>query len=379
MIFICHNRFKFFGGIFFIHMSFFSLSQTITEKFNFLSLSENFDTINKLWTTVANADNLFIVQEGEYILNRKTNVSPFALIADYENNLSTFRLITSLKLERTQSDEGSIGVIFMAQPGGAGGLILEINPLSQYRIRQIVNQSYKNITGDSRSSGWVTSKFIKPAFSYNLFEIRTVGGKYDVYINNNFMLSFSEPEYKSGKFGLVIGPCTKARADFLYLFSTDKTFDTATADISNTSSPELKQPAGPNIIELAESIINLKTQINRISEENEDLRKTIQAMKSDDEEVEAQKRNYEKTIKSLQAKIDKSSFTFDSLMKINQSLLKYKEMVAGNENSDLIISLSKNLKSEKEQNEILQKQNKELADLADHVGASIYKLMKFCS
>ncbi|MBK7969087.1 MAG: hypothetical protein IPK08_09215 [Bacteroidetes bacterium] len=49
-------------------------SQVVKEKFDKLMLSENFDSINTYWTTLANAENLFIVQDGEYILQRKAQV-----------------------------------------------------------------------------------------------------------------------------------------------------------------------------------------------------------------------------------------------------------------------------------------------------------------
>ena len=39
-------------------------------------------------------------------------------------------------------------------------------------------------------------------------------------------------------------------------------------------------------------------------------------------------------------------------MKVNTDLLKYKEMVKGNDNGDLVINLSKNLKNEKLLNEM---------------------------
>lgn len=52
----------------------------------------------------------------------------------------------------------------------------------------------------------------------------------------------------------------------------------------------------------------------------------------------------------------------DSLNKANVELLKYKELVAGNENSDLIITLSKAVKNEKASNEELRRINKELSD-----------------
>ena len=104
-------------------------AQKIKDKFDKLILSENFDSSNAYWTTIANNDNLFIVQEGEYILNRKASGSPFAIIANYENEIGAFRLVTSLKLEKTMGDDGLLGILFMAQPEGKGGFIFDINKI----------------------------------------------------------------------------------------------------------------------------------------------------------------------------------------------------------------------------------------------------------
>jgi hypothetical protein len=337
-------------------------AQLVKDKFDKLSLSENFDSTNNYWTTLANAENLFIVQEGEYILNRKALTSPFAIMADYENNLSTFRLVTSIRLDKSVNDEGSIGIIFMAQPGGKGGFIFEINKLKQYRVRQISGGSYKYITGDSKTAGWMSSKFINETNSYNLVEIKTSERNYDISVNNNYLFSFTEIEYKSGRMGIVIGAGTKARVDFMYLFSSSKGVETTSLNTNEKTEAPAPPEAGPDIIELTESIIKLKTQINKLTEQNEDMHKTFEAMKSDDDEVENEKKKLQLSIKELQSSISKSSASYDSLLKVNNDLMKYKEMVAGNENSDLIISLSKSLKKEKEANELLKKQNKELSD-----------------
>ncbi|MEP7169155.1 MAG: hypothetical protein ABI855_07260 [Bacteroidota bacterium] len=337
--------------------------QLVKEKFDKLSLSENFDTTSAYWTTVANADNLLIVQEGEYILNRKAQSSPFAIMADFENDLSTFRLVTSIKLEKSSTDEGYTGIIFMMQPGARGGFVFEINKIKQYRVRQLTTSgTYKYITGDSKTGGWMASKFINETNSYNLIEIKTSDRNYDISLNNNYLLSFSEIEYKSGRMGFVIGPGTKGRIDFLYLFSSSKGTESASSNENAHETPVQKEQGGPDIIELTESIIKLKTQINKLTDQNEDLKRTLEAMKGDDEEVENQKKNFQNTIKDLQTEISRSAASYDSLTKVNKELLKYKEMVAGNENSDLIISLSKTVKTEKEANQLLRKQNKELSD-----------------
>jgi len=347
-------------------LALFSLSpataQLVSDRFTRLVMSENFDTINPKWTTLANAENLFIVQEGEYIVSRKTTISPFAILSSEDNPLQNFRIVASMNLERAAGDNGSLGLIFMAQPGGKGGLIAEVNPAGEYRLRQIAGGAYKNLTGTTRSDGWVSSKAVKPAGAFNLIDVRTSGGQYDLYANNNLLFSFSETAYKSGRIGLVVGPGTKGRIDFIYLFATGAGGDAGAAG-GETPSGGAAGETGPSVIELAESIITLKTQINKLTEENQDLRKTIEAMQSDDDETAVEKKKYESKIRQLEKEMARSTASFDSITAVNASLQKYKELVAGNENSDLIITLSKSLKAEKERNEELEAENERLTEL----------------
>ncbi len=330
-------------------------AQLVTEKFDKMDLSENFDSSNGMWTFMANNDNLFLVQEGEYILNRKTTASPFAVIANYENSLTAFRLITSIKIEKAADASGSVGIIFMAQADGQGGFIFEINTQKQYRLRQITSGAYKYLTGEQKTGGWIKSTMINDLNVYNLLEIKTANRNYDIYLNNMYLMSFTEIAYKNGKLGLVVGPGSKSKVDFLYLFSSSKFADDDRNERDTkqqTHGTETKD-TGPDVVELAESIIKLKTQINKLTAENDDLRRTVDAIKASDDDAEKEKKNYEKRIKDLQAQMQQKDTSVDSIAKINKELLKYKEMVAGNENSDLIISLSKTVKTEKEKNKSL--------------------------
>ncbi len=261
-----------------------------------------------------------------------------------------------MKIEKSIDESGSIGIIFMAQDDGKGGFLFEINKAGLYRLRQITGGSYKYLTGDSKTGGWTKTNFTNPLNVYNLVEIKTANRKYDISLNNQYLMSFEEIAYKTGKFGVIIGPGSKGKIDFLYLFSSSKFAEAESTteqgkpqDNPNTQSKE----NSPDIIALAESIIKLKTQINKLQAENDDLKKTIDAIRSADDESEQQKKNYEKNIKLLEKENAASEASYDSLLKVNQSLLKYKDMVAGNENSDLIITLSKNLKSEKEKTQLL--------------------------
>lgn len=353
---------KVFQALMIVFVSHYVKAQVVSEKFDRMVMSENFDTINSYWTTAANSENLFLVQEGEYIMNRKSIASPYAIIAEYKSTLQNFRLVSSLNLEKVTNENGSLGIIIMAQPGGDGGFLVEINTLKQYRVRQIAGSTYKYLTGDARKGGWVTSKDINIMNSYNLIDIRVLNRNYDLYINNTFMLSFTEIAYKTGNFGFIIGPGSKGRVDFLYLFTIGEQEAAAPSAKNDIKNETANASATPDMIELAESIIKLKTQINKLTEQNEDLRRTIEVMKSEESDKADKQKEFDKTLKQYQAQAAKNQAAYDSLLKVNQGLLKYKEMIAGNENSDLIISLSKNLKIEKELNEKLRKENKALTD-----------------
>ncbi|HRC92887.1 MAG TPA: hypothetical protein PLQ16_12060, partial [Bacteroidia bacterium] len=162
-------------------------------------------------------------------------------------------------------------------------------------------------------------------------------------------MSFTEIAYKSGRFGYIVGPGSRAKIDFLYLFSASGKSE-STAGSSNNNN---QQEGSPDVIQLAESIIKLKTQINKLQAENEELTRNLESVKSADQEDENERKLKDKIITDLQKQMTIKEASFDSLLKVNQTLLKYKEMVAGNENADLIITLSKSVKAEKEKNKQL--------------------------
>ncbi len=330
----------------------------VTEKFDKLYLSENFDSSGTYWTTVSNNENLLLVQDGEYILNRKASISPYASIGNFNCNLTSYRFVTSLKLEKSTNDDGGIGIIFMAQPGGQGGFIFEINKSQQFRLRQIAANAYHYLTGNQKDGGWVKSTLVKGLNFPNLIEVRTSDKNYDIYLNNSLLLSFTEIAYKVGEIGYIIGPGSKGKVDFLYLFTNQKGQENESSD---TKKSDILSPEN-DVMALAESIITLKTQINKLTEESEDQKQIIQGLKGAEKENEALKLANDKSMKILQSKLKSSQVSFDSLVKVNIELLPYKEMVRGNDGGDLVINLSKNLKAEKLKNEELQKANQALRD-----------------
>lgn len=344
-------------------------SQMIHEKFDKLVVSENFDQSNNNWSTVSNNDNLFVMQDGEYILNRKTAVSPFAILSGFETNFEMYRLVTSLKVEKTGSDETALGILFMAQPNNKGGYMFEINKFKEYRIRRMEGAAFKNITGDAKNSGWVKHPTIVDLNLPNLVEIRTANSNFDLFINNTFVQTFNDNMYTTGKMGLIVGPATKGRVDFFYVFTNSKPADNVTTQTTKSNNDDV------DISALAESIINLKTQINKLKEDNGMLRKTIDAMKGEDGDIDALKKSHTAQLESLQNQLSQTQTRLDSTNNANKELVKYRDMIKGDENSDLLITLSKTVKTERDKNIAMQEENKQLRDSLEMIRAAVKSIL----
>ncbi|MBP7168158.1 MAG: hypothetical protein KBB64_10865 [Bacteroidia bacterium] len=334
-----------------------TLKPLVETKFEYQIYKEGFDSVSADWPTLSNSENLLLVQDGEYILQRKSKLSPFAAMGDLKQQPESFRLVTSLKLVKSSIEEGSLGFIFMAQEGGTGGFIFEINKLQQYRLRQLTPSGYAYMTGNSKDGGWMKSQLLKPVNFANLVELRTHDKKYDLYLNNTLLLSFTEIAYKSGSTGFIIGPGTMGKVDFVYLFTNEKPADgNIVGNNPDASTGEA------DVIALAESIIELKTQLNKAQAENDQLKERIESFKGSEKETVKLKADYDARIATLEKQLFQRRLSFDSLILINQDLLKYKEMVKGNDGGDLVITLSKNLKAEKLKSDELMKQNQAMKD-----------------
>ena len=334
-----------------------TLKPLVETKFEYQIYKEGFDSVSADWPTLSNSENLLLVQDGEYILQRKSKLSPFAAMGDLKQQPESFRMVTSLKLVKSSIEEGSLGFIFMAQEGGTGGFIFEINKLQQYRLRQLTPSGYAYMTGNSKDGGWMKSQLLKPVNFANLVELRTHYKKYDLYLNNTLLLSFTEIAYKSGSTGFIIGPGTMGKVDFVYLFTNEKPADgNIVGNNPDASTGEA------DVIALAESIIELKTQLNKAQAENDQLKERIESFKGSEKETVKLKADYDARIATLEKQLFQRRLSFDSLILINQDLLKYKEMVKGNDGGDLVITLSKNLKAEKLKSDELMKQNQAMKD-----------------
>ncbi len=318
-----------------------SIAQVVNDDFPAEIMVENFDGAGAWWPIVNTADNLFIIQGGEYILHRKNPNSPYAILCNRENFPGSFRLKAALKIEQETGKDNSAGLVFMAQPDGKGAFVAEINTQRQYRLKQLVGGTYRFITGDLKSSGWVKSPAVAATGASNVIEVRSSGNNYDLYINDVFINTFSEPSYRPGKMGFMLGPSTRVRVDYFLVYSSQGEQENNT-EFKNESSVS----QAPSDASLADAIIKLKSQINRLSRENDDLHRQLAAMETQDKE----RKDADKAMKALDSHIRRLTGEKDSLQVLVDSLKQYRDIVTKNENGDIIINLSRSLQAEKEKN-----------------------------
>lgn len=336
-------------------------SQNVNVKFDQLILSENFDSVNSYWPMLADADNLFIVQDGEMIMNRIAKKSPYAILGGFGEQENLFRLVSSLKLDKASSDESIVGLLFMTQNDGKGGFIVEFNKRQEYRIKQIAGNQYKYMSGDDKKQGWIKSDDLKDMDNFNLIEISAANRFYDLYINNQYQQSFTNATYDKGKMGVIIGPATQARIDFFYLFTSSSYSPPSAENNYNNTNNEIPIPNvnsnSEDVLKLTETIIALKKKNNVLRSENEDLRRKYTALESDDQQKAESYDYFKKQVKVVQQKNKKLQFSNDSLIIVNNQLLKYKEIVGAGGNQDLIIRLSETIKSLNNRNSELVENN----------------------
>ncbi len=199
-----------------------TLSSTITaqhissESYNTEFIHEDFNSEGEHFKTVTTTDNYFILDKGDYLLSRNNNESEYAIIAN-NSSASDFVLKTAIRIGPSENKKASIGIILKAQQDGKGAVIFEINKKREYRIKQLLGNSYQALSGNAKQEGWVKNKLVNGVDEHNFIEIRTEKSIYDVYVNSEYLISFFVPDFTSGSCGIIISAETKARISYYYI------------------------------------------------------------------------------------------------------------------------------------------------------------------
>tara|TARA_Y100000589_G_scaffold131372_1_gene125055 strand:+ start:12556 stop:14493 length:1938 start_codon:yes stop_codon:yes gene_type:complete len=294
--------------------------------------SEGFTDINKSFIITPSSDPKFwsTYGDGYYYMRRKI-ASPRAVIANADPVSKNFYIKSKVNLAITGTMESSVGIIFLAQKGGKGGFVFEINKKKKFRIKDLGTNAFITKEGDN---GWVKSKSIAPPTRNNTIEIKGFRGQFDIYINGAYIYSFVNSSYESGKFGTYIGPNAETR---IYYFN-----------VYNLDMPG----AEPEV-----NLTNLTNQIEALKLENDSLKtlaltavygdsdKTaISAIKILEEQIQAvNKENNELKNILNEIEISKSGNELDT----NKNSIKFfQKLEALTKEKDSLLQASGNLKSE---------------------------------
>ena len=246
-------------------------------------LDESFSELNTIWPVLTNDDNFFVFDDGEYFMNRTKAGSPYAIMGDWENDLNSFSIRTSLMLGPVESMSQSLGLILRASKDGQSAIICDINKFHRFRVRQLVDGKYKIVSTEGKE-GWMKNSAIKGINEYNDINIKTNGSDHDLYMNGVLIYSFRIEGLEAGSFGLFIGPETKGRIDFISIHADelyrDKSKIYLTDDevrdlISDNEklTQELEQSLDARALELQNAIRILENQLKTMRLINKQLDK----------------------------------------------------------------------------------------------------------
>jgi len=227
--------------------------QTVHNKLNQMMLDESFSELNDIWPVITNDDNFFVYDKGEYFMNRTKLGSPYAIMANWDNDLNTFSIRTSLMLGPVESMSQSLGLIFRASNDGQSALICDINKFHRFRIRQLIEGRYQIVSIEGKE-GWIKNSAIKGINEYNDINIRSNGTDHDLYINGLLVYSFRIEGLKEGSFGLFIGPDTKGRVDFINIYADELYRDKSKIYLTDEEVRELMKENKSLKIELEQSL-----------------------------------------------------------------------------------------------------------------------------
>lgn len=303
--------------------------QISSDAYNHTEIHEDFSQEGKFFPVINTTENQFIIDNGDYFLSRNNMDSQYIINCN-NSSFSDFILKTSIRIGPSNNKNASIGVTLKAQIKGDGAIIFEINIKGEYRIKQLSDNTYKTLSGLRKNEGWVKSKIINGVDEHNAIEIRTENNHYDVYINNDYLTTFFNPDYRRGSCGLIISPETKARIAYYHL-NTQAESTTLTA--TNTS--QITSNTNTEIEELNSEIATLETNNTKLNflnnEQKENQRLELKSLKEKNNEQEKEIASLNRKIsdfKNNNLKVNETENTDETIIQTNTKLKKANQEIS---------------------------------------------------
>ncbi len=320
--------------------------------------SEDFNQSSAQWRTSNNADELFLFEQGQYVLWRKNTSSPSVILPEEGDLFGECRVSIEVSLDATLG--GSAGLSFLAKQDGSMAYVAEISSDKQFRVRKLEGGSFTELSGKAKSSGWVKEKSIKDAGESNTLELSYKPGALVLSINQKQVWVGNEMVQHKGKCGVYVGPESRARVDDLTVYVSEAEAERIKNDRNNND---------PARSALTDIIIQLRTTINAQNREIDSLVEVSGKLKAESDRLDRSPKNVKKLsaeVYSLKKELAASEAKLKKAEKELLSLRKFKDNIRTSQGGDIVISLTTALAKEKDKNASLAQENKELkAKLAD--------------
>ncbi|MBI1221859.1 MAG: hypothetical protein GC180_04570 [Bacteroidetes bacterium] len=329
------------------------LGLRVAESPDQLIWTEHFDHASTNWRTSNSPDELYLIQGGQYVLQRKSSNGPSIILPEEGDLYGESHTEMELTLDPNQPGS-SLGMVFLAKPNGSSAYVLEINDGREYRIRKIEESVFKELSGTAKSGGWVKDKQIAKSGTKNRLAATYESGvlKFEINGKDIWVSDVFHPE--KGKVGIYVGPASKGSVQEIRVYVSSEEAGRIKKD---------REDNDPVRAELTDIIISLRTTINAQNKEIDSLNKISSKLEAEVSKYEANPRN----IRKLQAEIkelNKEKATLNwKLTKASREIAKlekFQENIRAKQGGDIVIKLTNALGEEQEKSRGLEKENTEL-------------------
>jgi len=327
--------------------------------------SEDFSDVSESFPRTSSNDPKFwgTYGDGYYYMNRKIE-RPRVIIANFKGTSRDFYLKTKIQLGSVKSSESTVGILFLTQLGGRGGLLLEINKKKKFKITDIGNNTTLTLNGDQ---GWIPSKSIAGIQRNNTIEVKAFRGKFDIYFNNIYTYSFINDSYKKGGFGAYIGSLAEAKIIYYNVYE---------LELPNAPAEIIPENLIAEIVNLKAVNDSLKTQLLTANYgDQKGTKAAIYAIKILEEQVGASRKenlhlkNLITEYEALEPSIDSKESEQKSTETVNKITKLTNERDSLRNRCEILNQEIKTAKSE--MNQLKSHINKELEDMKEPAETSL--------
>lgn len=197
------------------------LAQTINlDNYNKRVFSSKFTERDiKIWPSINNYSNKVLIEEGNYVIERKDNQKGKMIFPHWSNPYKNYELRVKLNLRNSDKSQNIIGICFNFSKKHDYGYIIELNAFRKYRIiKTNVNDDVEYLT--SGKNNWKKFNYLEKKDEINEIGILVENERIEIYLNDFFAFTFND-EIKSvyKDFGLYIGPSSQGDCSQISLFT----------------------------------------------------------------------------------------------------------------------------------------------------------------